>query len=191
MHPSKGVLASLVLLFGTLSAVAQTHAGNDKIPAGTETKRRTAAAVFGGRSANAANSFGAVTPAASSSSAVTYFDSEKVAAGFAQGSTLFDGVAAGKNYQVITSRRDKPGLVEIHTLDTDVVYVLEGTATYVTGGTVVDSKTTAPNELRGTSIEGGETRQLSKGDVVIVPNGVPHWFKEVRAPFLYFVVKVR
>jgi glc operon protein GlcG len=181
----------LVLLFGNLPAVAQTHAGNNKIPVGTGTKRGTDAAVFGGRSANAANSFGAVTAAASSSSAVTYFDSEKVAAAFAKGGTLFDGVAAGKNYQVITSRRDKPGLVEIHTLDTDVVYVLEGTATYVTGGTVVDSKTTAPDELRGTSIEGGETRQLSKGDVVIVPNGVPHWFKEVRAPFLYFVVKVR
>jgi glc operon protein GlcG len=29
------------------------------------------------------------------------------------------------------------------------------------------------------------------GDVVVIPNGVPHWFKEVEAPFLYYVIKVR
>ena len=34
-------------------------------------------------------------------------------------------------------------------------------------------------------------RRLVPGDVVVVPNGVPHWFKEVEAPFLYYVVKVR
>lgn len=32
---------------------------------------------------------------------------------------------------------------------------------------------------------------ITKGDVVVIPNGTPHWFKEVKAPFLYYVVKVR
>ena len=62
---------------------------------------------------------------------------------------------------------------------------------YVTGGTVVDGKTTAPDEIRGPRIDGGESRRLGKGDVIIVPNGTPHWFKEVQGPVLYYVVKVR
>jgi glc operon protein GlcG len=48
-----------------------------------------------------------------------------------------------------------------------------------------------PEELRGTGIQGGETRQLVPGEVVVIPNGVPHWFKQVQGPFLYYVVKVR
>ena len=68
--------------------------------------------------------------------------------------------------------------------------MLEGSATLVTGGGPVDAKTTAPDEVRAPSIEGGTSRAVAKGDVVIVPNGVPHWFKEVRGPFLYYTVKV-
>jgi glc operon protein GlcG len=79
----------------------------------------------------------------------------------------------------------------VHTKDTDIVYVLRGSATFVTGGTVVDGRTTAPEEIRGTSIQGGQTLRLVPGDVVVVPNGTPHWFQEVRGPLLYYVVKVR
>ncbi len=121
---------------------------------------------------------------------VSYFESKTVNAAFTNGAVLLDG-ADGRNYMVHASHRDKPGLAEIHTLDTDIVYVLEGTATFVTGGTAVEPKTIAPNEIRGSSIAGGETRTLVKGDVIVVPNGVPHWFKEVSKPFNYYVVKVR
>ena len=120
---------------------------------------------------------------------VLFFDSDQVAASFSKGAVLLDG--NNRNYMVHTSRRDKPGLAEIHTLDTDIIYVLEGSATIVTGGTSVESKETAPNEWRGTRIDGGETRQLVKGNVLIVPNGVPHWFKEVSGTFLYYTIKVR
>jgi glc operon protein GlcG len=120
---------------------------------------------------------------------VSYFDSEQVAEAFAKGAVLFDG--AGRNYMVHASRREKPGQAEVHRLDADVIYVLDGTATLVTGGIVVGGKETEPNEVRGASIEGGDARRLAKGDVIIVPSGTPHWFKEVPAPFTYFVVKVR
>jgi glc operon protein GlcG len=122
-------------------------------------------------------------------SEVTYFDSAKVSAAFAKGSVLFDG--QGRNYMVHASRRQAPGMAEVHTKDADIVYVLDGTATLVTGGTAVDLKNTAPDEFRGTAISGGETRELNKGDVIIIPAGVPHWFKQVTNPFLYYVVKVR
>ena len=67
---------------------------------------------------------------------------------------------------------------------------MEGKATFVTGGTVTDAKEIAPDELRGSRIEGGTTRQLSKGQVIIVPNNTPHWFKEVNGEFLYYTIKV-
>lgn len=121
---------------------------------------------------------------------VSFFDSKTVTDAFSKGSVLEDG-SNGENYMVHASRRDKSGLSEVHTLDTDIIYVVEGTATFVTGGRSIDPKMAAANEFRGTSIEGGETRQLKKGDVVIVPNGTPHWFKQVDGAFLYYVVKVR
>jgi glc operon protein GlcG len=120
---------------------------------------------------------------------VTYFPAEKVSAAFAKGAVLFDG--AGGNYMVHASRRESAGQAELHVKDTDIIYVLEGATTFVTGGTVVDGKATAPDEIRGTSVKDGETRRLGKGDVIIVPNGTPHWFKEVDGPVLYYVVKVR
>ena len=92
-------------------------------------------------------------------------------------------------YKVHASRREGPGMAEIHTRDTDIIYVLDGTATLVTGGRAIDAETTAPFELRGSRVDGGRERSLSKGDLVIVPQGVPHWFKRVSAPFLYYVVK--
>jgi quercetin dioxygenase-like cupin family protein len=102
---------------------------------------------------------------------------------------LFDG--SGGNYMVHASRREKPGQAEIHAKDADIIYVLQGSATVVTGGEAVDAQTTGPDELRGSSIREGQTRKIAKGDVVIVPRGVPHQFLEVTNPFLYYVVKVR
>jgi glc operon protein GlcG len=121
---------------------------------------------------------------------VTFFPKKDVDDGFARGAVLLDG-SDGRNYMVHASRREAPGMVEVHTKDTDILYVLKGSATVVTGGTMVDGKPTAPDEIRGREITGGETRTLVPGDVMIIPNGVPHWFKEVQGPFLYYVVKVR
>jgi len=119
--------------------------------------------------------------------AVRYLSRDQVTAAFAKGVPLIE---VG-DYKIHASRREGPGQVEIHTRDTDIAYVLQGTATLVTGGVPVGLKETGPEELRGGSVDGGETRRLGPGDVVVIPNGTPHWFKEVSAPFLYYVVKVR
>lgn len=121
---------------------------------------------------------------------VTFIDRKAVSDAFEKGAVLEDG-SNGENYMVHASRREKPGMSEVHDLDTDIIYVLDGTAVFVTGGKSVDPKMVAPNEFRGTSVEGGETRELKKGDVVIVPKGTPHWFKQVDGVFKYYVVKVR
>jgi len=119
---------------------------------------------------------------------VTFIPASVVKAGFDKGATLYAG---GGNYRVEASRREKPGMVEIHNRDTDIIYVLDGTTTFVTGGEIIDARTVAPGEIRGTSVAGGDAHHLVKGDVIIVPAGTPHWFREVPAPFIYYVVKVR
>jgi uncharacterized protein GlcG (DUF336 family) len=119
---------------------------------------------------------------------VSFFEKEKVAAAFAKGAVLFDN---SDKYMVHASRRDKAGAVEVHEQDADIIYVLEGTATLVTGGELIGGKIIAPGEIRGADVKGGETRQISKGDVIIVPAGTPHWFKEVPGPLTYYVVKAR
>ena len=120
---------------------------------------------------------------------VSYFPATEVNTAFAKGSVLFG--KPGVNYMVHASRRENPGQAEVHLKDADVIYVLGGSATFVTGGSAVDAHEIEPGEVRGREIRGGDTRTLEKGDVIIVPAGTPHWFKEVTPPFLYYVVKVR
>jgi len=126
-----------------------------------------------------------------SSPKVQYYPNQQVATAFAKGETLTQGSSGGGVYKVMTARRDGPGEVEVHALDTDVFYIVKGSATFVTGGKVVDAKKTAPDEVRGKSIQGGTPHHLSQGDIIIIPHGAPHWFEAVQPPFLYLVVKVR
>ena len=118
---------------------------------------------------------------------VTYLPAKQVTQAFIKGMPLI----RGNNYKVDASHRDAAGVVEVHTRDTDIIYMLEGVATLVTGGTIVNAKTIEPEEIRGRESKGGETRMITKGDVVVIPNGTPHWFKEVKGPIDYYVVKVR
>lgn len=116
---------------------------------------------------------------------VSHLQAASVRATFAKGAPIVETA----RYKVHASRRVEPGLAEVHQFETDVIYVLEGQATLVTGGIVVEPRTSAPGEIRGAFIDGGETRELGPGDVVIVPPGTPHWFKAASNPFLYYVVK--
>jgi glc operon protein GlcG len=118
---------------------------------------------------------------------VTYLPGKQVSQAFVKGMPLVRGM----NYKVDASHRNEPGVVEVHTRDTDIIYMLEGSATLVTGGTLVDAKSIEPEEIRGRESKEGETRMITKGDVVVIPNGTPHWFKEVKDPIDYYVVKIR
>ena len=119
-------------------------------------------------------------------SEVVFVDHDKVAAALAKGGSL----VAASDVTVSGSHRDKPGQVEIHDKEMDVLYITAGSATFVTGGKIVGAKSTRPNQWLGTDITGGTTHNLVKGDVIVVPAGTPHWFKEVPGPLDYFVVKV-
>ena len=70
------------------------------------------------------------------------------------------------------------------------MHVVRARATVVPAARCVDAREVAPGELRAAAVDGGERRELSEGDVLAIPNGVPHQFVDVSDPFLYFVVKV-
>jgi glc operon protein GlcG len=118
---------------------------------------------------------------------VQLIDKGRVSAAFQKGAPLVETA----DYKVHASHRNGAGKSEVHSDDTDILYVLSGSATLVTGGTVVDPVTVEPGEIRGSGIKGGERRQLNAGDVVIVPKGTPHWFQTVPGPIDYYAVKVR
>jgi glc operon protein GlcG len=119
---------------------------------------------------------------------VTHVSATQVAKAFGEGMTGGTLITA-PHYRVAASRRDGAGEGEVHVTDTDIFYVLEGSATVITGGALVGSHEIAPGELRGSSIEGGTAHHVSKGDVFTIPSGVPHWFKSVDTPFHYYVIK--
>jgi mannose-6-phosphate isomerase-like protein (cupin superfamily) len=124
----------------------------------------------------------AVLVGAAEDSKVTFVDHDRVA----KGGTF----VTAPNLSVTVAHRDGPGMVEVHDKETDTFYVLAGAATIVTGGKMLGGSVTGPGQSRGTDIQGGETRHLVKGDVMVIPAGVPHWFKEVPASVDYYVVKI-
>lgn len=121
------------------------------------------------------------------SSAVSFWSATEA---FARGPLLLDRLKDG-NYQVYAVGRDKPGAVELHDVDTDIIFVLEGSATFVTGGSITERRPLRPNESTGTGIRDGKPQRLGPGDVIVVPNGTPHWFQDVTPAIRYFAVKLR
>jgi mannose-6-phosphate isomerase-like protein (cupin superfamily) len=87
--------------------------------------------------------------------------------------------------------RTRDGGGELHQTFADLFYIVDGHATLITGGDVVDPKTTAPGELRGASVKGGSRQELKTGDVVHIPAGMPHQMLVANGETVsYFVVKV-
>src|SRR5580704_476631 len=78
------------------------------------------------------------------------------------------------NHSLLIVRREGDGAVEVHETQVDAITVVSGEGTLVVGGTMVDGKTTAPNEIRGKSITGGSRHPMATGDVFHIPAGVPH-----------------
>lgn len=118
---------------------------------------------------------------------VTYVEAGKVAEAFTKGGSL----DTSSDHVASVLRRVKPGQVEVHVKETDTFYIVDGTATFITGGTVVGQKELRANQLTGADIQGGQTHQLKKGDFISIPAGTPHWFKDVPSTGItYYMVKI-
>ena len=105
---------------------------------------------------------------------VTYVPHDKVSATMAKGGSIINDQGL-----IVLAQRRGAGEVELHEKTNHVFIIVEGEATFVTGGTLVDARQTAPDQRRASSIQGGQTYHLSKGDVITIPAKTPHWFKEV------------
>jgi len=131
-----------------------------------------------------------VVSAQSGNSGVVHVDPAKVTAALAKSGALVippDLLASGVRGFV---HREAAGQVAIHDKETDVLYILDGEATVVTGGQMVGRKAGAPGQWSGSDITGGQSYHIAKGDVFVVQAGVPHWFKEIPKSISYFEVKI-
>lgn len=126
-------------------------------------------------------------------SSFVHVDSGKVAATLKKAGPLGDGpslrVSGGYRTGPYAPADYRPD-AEVHEKEADLFYVIDGSATLVTGGTVVDGRLTGPGQIRGSKVDGGVRHHLGKGDVMWVPAGVPHWFPEIPQPLSYLLVKV-
>ncbi len=66
-----------------------------------------------------------------------------------------------------------------HDKDAELFFVLEGSGTVVTGGTLQNERRGNPDNASGTGIDGGNSRKLAAGDWVLVPEKTPHWFTQI------------
>jgi mannose-6-phosphate isomerase-like protein (cupin superfamily) len=86
-----------------------------------------------------------------------------------------------------------PGLsapATVHEKDIELFFVAEGVGTAVTGGTLRDGRRTNEANLAGTGIDGGTSRRIGKGDVLVVPANTPHWFAPVDGPLVLMSLHV-
>jgi len=116
---------------------------------------------------------------------------KKLAPKINEGKVASERLATFPNHFAMIAHREGDGEAELHEKMADLFVVQSGEGTLVVGGTVPGAKTTAPGEIRGPSIQGGEHKRLGPGDVVHIPANVPH--QVLVAPgkqFTYFVMKV-
>jgi len=100
-------------------------------------------------------------------------------------------LGAWGNHSASLWHRAKSGEAEMHKTKVDLIVIEQGSATLVFGGTIPDARTTQPNEVRGRSIQHGESRKLAPGDIVRIPAGTPHQFVlEKGEEVAYFAVKL-
>jgi len=116
---------------------------------------------------------------------VTYVPHDKAASTFVKG-----GQIVGDKGLVMLANRRGAGEVEVHEKTNHIFIITEGEATFVTGGTLVNPRQTAPGQTRAANVEGGTTYHLSKGDVITVPAKTPHWFKDVPTTIAYYAINI-
>ena len=179
-RPSALHLAGAVPLQGGMPLEIQRHVvGAVGVSGASSADEDQELAVVGQRALEVALS-------ADSAHEAVFFPRQQVRERFATGGLLLDEA----RYKVDAGRREAPGEVEYHEHVADIMHVVEGTATVVTGGALLDPHGAGPGELRARAIDGGTSHDLAAGDVLVVPPGVPHQFVDVSQPFLYFVAKV-
>jgi mannose-6-phosphate isomerase-like protein (cupin superfamily) len=82
-------------------------------------------------------------------------------------------------YMANLEYRASVGLAAVHEKEAELMYVVEGSGTIVTGGTLVNQTRTNPANLTGASIDGGTPQKIAKGDFIFIPENTPHWISAI------------
>jgi len=93
-------------------------------------------------------------------------------------------------YNANLEYRASVGPAAVHETEAELFYVIEGSATMMTGGKLVNEKRTNAANLTGTAIEGGTSRAVAKGDFIIVPEKTPHWFSAINGTIVLMTLHV-
>jgi mannose-6-phosphate isomerase-like protein (cupin superfamily) len=104
---------------------------------------------------------------------VHYVDHDKVSTTMVKGGEIIND-----NGVIVLANRAMQRGAEMHGKTNHLFIIVEGEATFVTGGKLVNATQTAPDQTRADRIEGGEEHHLSKGDVITIPANTPHWWKD-------------
>jgi mannose-6-phosphate isomerase-like protein (cupin superfamily) len=86
--------------------------------------------------------------------------------------------------------RASVGPAAVHEKEAEMFYVIDGSATMMTGGKLANEKRTDAANLSGTGIEGGDSRNIAKGDFILVPEKTPHWFSSINGVLVLFSMHV-
>lgn len=94
------------------------------------------------------------------------------------------------SYRATLEYRQAPSGAAIHEAEAEYFQVVEGSGTLVTGGALQGAHRTGPTQVAGTSIIGGSTRPVTKGDMLIIPEGTPHWFNQINGRLVLIAMKL-
>jgi mannose-6-phosphate isomerase-like protein (cupin superfamily) len=93
--------------------------------------------------------------------------------------TVIERILTLAPYGANLEYRTAVGPAAVHEKEAEMFYVIDGSATLITGGKLIDEKRNNAENLGGTGIEGGKSQAVAKGDFVIVPENTPHWFSAI------------
>jgi mannose-6-phosphate isomerase-like protein (cupin superfamily) len=104
--------------------------------------------------------------------------------------TIIQPILSLAPYRASLEYRTATGPAAVHEKEAELFYVIDGSGTLTTGGKLKDEKRTNPTNLSGTGIDGGQSRTVSKGDFLIVPEGAPHQYSDIKGELILMSLHV-
>ena len=104
--------------------------------------------------------------------------------------TIIQPILSLAPYRASLEYRTATGPAAVHEKEAELFYVIEGSGILTTGGKLKDEKRTNPTNLSGSGIDGGQSRTVAKGDFLIVPEGSPHQYSDIKGELILMSLHV-
>jgi mannose-6-phosphate isomerase-like protein (cupin superfamily) len=111
------------------------------------------------------------------------------AAGVSVNGTFVERVdAPGKlAYRILVARRGTPLNANRHATEAELWSIVDGSGTITTGGKIVETK--KDGKVVSRVIDGGVTHKVTKGDFLVIPEGVPHYVTEANPHVIFLAIE--